>query len=163
MKPATGHERRAFHKHERCVAHALQGTGAICREKGLNLTPARLRVLELVWAGHEPVKAYDIIDKFAKGPHATKPPTVYRALDFLLEHGFIHRIESKNAFVGCPRPITKHEGKFFICEACNRVTEIDSRRINATIEDLAAENGFRIHSKTVEVFGLCAACAGKKN
>ena len=163
MKPALRTENRKHHNHARCVVQALKDAKTLCRGKGLNLTPVRLRVLELVWAGHEPAKAYDIIERFSKARHATKPPTVYRALDFLLEHGFIHRIESENAFIGCPRPITKHEGKFFICESCNRVTEIDSRRVNSTIEKLASENGFRIHTKTVEIFGLCAACAGKKN
>jgi Fur family transcriptional regulator, zinc uptake regulator len=156
-------KRTSLHNHGHCVADALKGAATICSERGLNLTPTRLRVLELVWAGHEPVKAYDIIEKFSKGRHPAKPPTVYRALDFLLENGFIHRIESKNAFIGCPRPIVKHEGKFFICEACNRVIEIDSRRINATVEELAAENNFQVHSKTIEIYGLCAVCAGKKN
>src|SRR3546814_3200364 len=80
-----------------------------CVERGLRLTPIRARVLELVAGQGKPVKAYDLLEMLkdhAPGDAvgAAAPPTVYRALDFLLANGFIHKLESVNAFVACHHP-----------------------------------------------------------
>ncbi|MCH8322021.1 MAG: transcriptional repressor [Proteobacteria bacterium] len=151
----------AAHDHRRCIATALREAEDLCRARAVNLTATRRRVLELVWQGHEPVKAYQIINNFRAGHQATKPPTVYRALDFLMENGLVHRIESLNAFVGCTRPENRHQADFFICTACHRVDEIDSGKIAATFEKLARQQNFTISHKTVEVYGLCRACHEK--
>lgn len=151
---------RNKHDHRRCVSAALREAEAVCQARDVNLTEIRKRVLELVWQGHEPVKAYEIIENF-KGDHqATKPPTVYRALDFLMANGLVHRIESLNAFVGCAHPENQHQANFFICTKCHRADEIESGKIAATIEKLAQDQDFTISHKTVEIYGLCSACAG---
>ena len=150
------------HDHRRCVLTALKEAEDLCQARDVNLTATRRRVLELVWQGHEPVKAYEIIDNFKASHQATKPPTVYRALDFLMENGLVHRIESLNAFVGCARPDNPHQANFFICTNCHRANEIDSRKIAATFENLAHQQNFTISHKTIEVYGLCSSCAGKK-
>ena len=90
------------HDHSRCVSHALAEAEAICARQGLRLTALRKRVLELVWASHKPLGAYDILGVLSdEDGRRAAPPTVYRALDFLLENGLVHRIASLNAFVGC--------------------------------------------------------------
>ncbi|HNO61182.1 MAG TPA: transcriptional repressor, partial [Plasticicumulans sp.] len=86
------------------------------------------------------------------------PPTVYRTLDFLLEQGLVHRLASLNAFVACCDPAERHGGQFLICEACGRVGELNSARVEATIVEEAAAVRFAVSAQTVEVLGRCAAC-----
>ena len=92
------------HEHQGCVADALARAEDVCRQRGARLTPLRRRVLELVWDSHRAVKAYDLLAALGETAGAAKPPTVYRTLEFLMEHGLVHRIDSLNAFVGCPQP-----------------------------------------------------------
>ena len=92
---------RPRHDHDHCVANALAAAEQVCATRGLKLTPLRRRVLELVWAGHGPVGAYDLLQALAEGDaRAVQPPTVYRALEFLREAGLVHRIDTLNAFIG---------------------------------------------------------------
>ena len=106
------------HDHRHCLKDALDRAAALCRDRGVRLTPIRRRVLELVWSGHRPLGAYDILDALQAERRGAAPPTVYRALDFLREQGLVHRIESRNSFVGCPDPDTPHGGQFLICRTC---------------------------------------------
>lgn len=145
------------HNHDRCVEAALAAADAVCRRRGVRLTPIRRRVLELVWSGHSAVKAYDIIEAFADG-RATKPPTVYRALDFLMEQGLVHRIECLNAFVGCSHPEAGHDSHFLICENCATVTELDAAPVKKVLAREADAAGFEVDRHTVEVQGLCRDC-----
>ncbi|MDH3232151.1 MAG: transcriptional repressor [Alphaproteobacteria bacterium] len=148
---------QATHDHDQCIDDALDAAADICARRGARLTALRRRVLELVWAGHEAVKAYDLLARLGPG---AKPPTIYRALDFLVAHGLVHKLESLNAYVGCPRPQTAHEGQFLICDTCGTVDEIDAPELNSQLVERAAVAGFVPQRQTVEVHGLCAACGG---
>lgn len=149
------------HDHGLCVAEAIHSAERICDENGARLTELRRHVLELVWSRHKPISAYEILDLLKADRRNAAPPTVYRALDFLLEQRLIHRIESLNAFIGCARPDADHRGGFFICTACNGVEEIrDSRPLRDAIRKEAAEVDFTVTSTMIEVLGLCAACRG---
>ena len=147
------------HDHSRCVAGALDAADQVCQRDGARLTTLRRRVLELVWQSHQPLGAYDILGQLSveDGCRAA-PPTVYRALDFLLEHGLIHRIASQNAFVGCNHPGQVHQGCFLICRQCHAAIELRQPAIDAAIVAAAAEVGFAVEGQTVEVLGLCASC-----
>ncbi len=149
------------HDHSHCVSHALAEAEAICARQGLRLTALRKRVLELVWASHKPLGAYDILGVLSEedGRRAA-PPTVYRALDFLLENGLVHRIASLNAFIGCVHPGELHQGQFLICKACHAAIELELPAISQSIVAGAAAVGFAVESQTVEVVGLCAGCQG---
>ena len=114
------------------------------------MTPLRRRVLELVWNSHRPVGAYAILDDLREGDKAAAPPTVYRALDFLMEQGLIHRIESLNAFVGCDHPEDRHVSQFLICAHCGAAVEIDDRGIANPVKKSAADAGFTVNRFTVE-------------
>ena len=118
----------SHHDHEQCVDDALSKAAVLCTRRGARLTRLRRRVLELVWQGHAAVKAYDILHELGSAAGTAKPPTVYRALDFLMAHGLVHRLESLNAYVGCPDPDAAHEGQFLICDACGAVSEFEARR-----------------------------------
>lgn len=132
-----------------------------CRARGLRLTALRRQVLELIWAQHQPAKAYDLLARLAEiQARPTAPPTVYRALEFLLEAGLVHRIESANAYVGCRDPEHRHSAQFLICRACGQVGELEESGIGKDIDEQAAGHGFRVERYQLEVVGLCPHCAG---
>jgi Fur family zinc uptake transcriptional regulator len=148
------------HNHRKCIADALDAAERLCAESGLRFTPIRRRVLEIVWSRHAPVGAYEILDALRDEHRSAAPPTVYRALEFLVEHGLVHKIESLNAFVGCGHPEDgAHVGQFLICGRCRRVGELDDPDIAALIEKKAARVGFDVSRQTIEVEGLCRDCA----
>jgi Fur family zinc uptake transcriptional regulator len=130
----------------------------VCRERGLRLTPLRADVLRLVAESDRPVKAYDLLDRIRASKAASAPPTVYRALDFLLDHGFIHKLESINAFVACHHPSVQHTVPFLICDNCHLAVEMEDERIPLLLDDKARALGFTPQAQTLEVHGLCADC-----
>ena len=147
------------HDHKACIDEALDEAAALCRKRGTRLTGTRQRILELVWAGHRPVGAYELLATLGRDGRPAAPPTVYRALDFLVAQGLVHRIESLNAFVGCPAPGRPHRGQFLICRACGASAELSDRRVERAIRRNAEEAGFSVEQSTVEILGLCPQCA----
>ena len=146
------------HDHAACIDAALDRAAQLCARRGARLTRLRRRVLELVWQSHAAFKAYDLLTELGRKGGAAKPPTVYRALDFLMAHGLVHRLESVNAYVGCPQPVARHDGQFLICEACGQVSEFEAPAIQNAIELQAAGLGFAVGQQTVEVRGVCRGC-----
>ncbi|KTB65147.1 Fur family transcriptional regulator [Pseudomonas syringae] len=147
------------HDHSHCVHSALAEADALCTKQGLRLTTLRRRVLELVWQSHKPLGAYDILAVLSEedGRRAA-PPTVYRALDFLLENGLVHRIASLNAFTGCNHPTHAHQGQFLICRVCHAAIELQHPAISTSVVNAAAGVGFAVEGQTVEIVGVCAGC-----
>ncbi|MBK4989678.1 MULTISPECIES: zinc uptake transcriptional repressor Zur [Pseudomonas] len=147
------------HDHSHCVHSALAEADALCARQGLRLTALRRRVLELVWQSHKPLGAYDILAVLSEqdGRRAA-PPTVYRALDFLLENGLVHRIASLNAFMGCSHPEHAHQSQFLICRVCHVAIELEQDSISDAIIGSARHVGFTVENQTVEVVGLCSNC-----
>lgn len=148
------------HNHEHCVSRALSAAASFCERAGQRLTPLRQRVLELVWSSHQPIGAYAILDRLRKDGRSAAPPTVYRALEFLLEQGLVHRIESLNAFVGCPQPGISHLVQFLICRKCGTAAEVEDRRVVEAVGRSAAERGFALEGRVIELSGLCENCHG---
>ena len=160
----------ARHDHGACVNDALATAARLCAARGARLTPLRRRVLELIWYGHAPVGAYDLLARLsdprgtagergtAKERRPAAPPTVYRALAFLLAQGLIHRIESLNAYVGCMQPEGAHGGQFLICGDCGAAAEVHDPRVDAAVARRARELGFKVRRKTIEVAGVCLPC-----
>src|ERR1700748_1079930 len=128
--PAPGHD------HGRCAAHALAAAETLCRERGARLTAVRRKVLALVWQSHAPVGAYDLLARLNKGGGRVAPIAVYRALDFLMAQGLVHRIASLNAYIGCAHVDPKraglkqkshdHAAQFLICKDCGSAAELES-------------------------------------
>lgn len=147
------------HDHKQCIDNALEQADKLCNERNVRLTSLRRRVLFLIWQSHKPLGAYDILNILATedGRNAA-PPTVYRALDFLLENNLIHRLASRNAFIGCTHPAQHHEGYFLICSQCDTVIELEQSTINKAIQKVADQVNFLISAQTVEVIGLCKVC-----
>jgi len=148
----------ARHDHAKCVRAALARAEQICAARGVRLTDIRRHVFELVWQSHNPVGAYDVLERLSAKSRKAQPPTVYRALEFLLAQGLIHRIESLNAYIGCTVPDIDHAGQFLICRDCGMAAELIDSRIDAAIGKGAQAVGFCIEHPTVELEGVCARC-----
>ena len=146
------------HDHRHCVAAALEEAGSLCRERGARLTPVRRRVLEIVWQSHRPLGAYAILEVLSREGHSPAPPTVYRALEFLLTQGLVHRLSSLNAFIGCSRPGHPGAGQFLLCTGCGTAAELNDATIERAIERSAEAEGFTSHEHTVEITGICPHC-----
>ncbi len=147
------------HDHDKCIEDAVVAARKICAARETRFTPLRQQVLELVWGGHRPVTAYELLDMLSDtGKKRVAPPTVYRALDFLMEEGFVHRLESLNAFIGCPDPAHKHQGHFLICRECRTVTEISDNRLMSNISKAAEGHGYSCEHSMLEIMGLCGNC-----
>lgn len=129
-----------------------------CEARGLRLTPLRAQVLGLVAAAGKPIKAYDLLDLMKSENGSSAPPTVYRALDFLLEQGFIHRLASINAYVSCHHPQVQHSVPFLICDQCQTTIELEDERIATLLDTQARALGFSPRAQVLEVHGLCERC-----
>ncbi len=151
--PAPGHD------HRRCSDDAMAIAQARCGERGERLTPMRRQVLAALLGSHQPLGAYEIIERLAPSGPRPAPITIYRALEFLRENGFVHRIESRNAFVACVH--THGAGElvvFLICERCGAVGEAASAEVAATLASAARAAGFAPRSPVIEISGVCGHC-----
>ena len=146
------------HDHGACIETALDEADRICRDKGARLTDLRRRVLELIWTSHAAVGAYQLMELLGKERGPVAPPTVYRALDFLTDHGLVHRLDSLNAFIGCRAPATDHRAYFLICRHCREVAEFADTEVSAVLDRRVQAAGFSAESERVEVAGTCARC-----
>src|SRR5450830_503162 len=147
------------HDHERCASDAIAHAEAICAARAERLTPIRRRVLEALLASHQPLGAYELIDRLALRGARPAPITIYRALDFLREQGLVHRIESRNAFIAC---VQNHASAdpvvFLICEQCGTVGEAASAAVADTIRTASRAAGFTPKTPVIEISCICAHC-----
>lgn len=158
MNTACHHEDGAHQGlHGQALRQALGEAESRCAAGQERLTRPRRRVLELLLESDGPKKAYDLIAAFGAGGEPAKPPTVYRALEFLERQGFAHRIESLNAYVPCRLDGQAHSAAFLICDCCGSAEEFDPS--GAAITAIAAQNGFKVDGVTLEVRGRCRWCA----
>ncbi len=161
--PGDGAELVGFqaHDHTHCVETALATTEARCAEKGLRLTPVRRKVLELLLQEHRALGAYAVLDQLRDAGFGSQPPVAYRALDFLVENGFVHKIERLNAFVACAHPGDSHSPAFMVCRKCDAVAEAHSSPEKGSLGAAARAAGFRIERTVVEAVGICPSCVDK--
>lgn len=148
------------HDHAHCTADLIARAERTCERRGSKLTGQRREILSSVAQSHSAVGAYDIIERMAEHGPRPAPITVYRALDFLLAHGLVHKIESHNAFVACSH---SHEGEpaaLLICETCGTVAELDAPEIFKLVGEKAKAQKFTPAHTLIEMSGTCGACAG---
>lgn len=154
----TSAQHLSNHDHHRCRQSAIQTAEKLCRQRGVRFTEIRKQIFELIWESHRAVKAYDLLDKIKPQLGSAKPATVYRALDFLLEQGLIHKVESLNAYIGCSHAERKHEQLLLTCIKCHEVEERTGERVMAAIAHELHEAGFVHQYKAIEIHGLCVKC-----
>ncbi len=151
------------HDHRDCQHQLMSEAKALCAKRNTRLTRRRLQVLEILLQSHQPMGAYEILAHInqaqSKQLHSKQfvaPPIVYRALEFLLDEGLAHRIESKNAYICCVRPGHQRAAQFLICRGCEKVAELERHDLDFLTD--AARVGFTVDSSVVEITGHCADC-----
>src|SRR5207253_2572994 len=147
------------HDHGHCSAQAIARAEALCTAREARLTPLRRQVLEVLAESHQPLGAYDVMDRLARRGPPRAPITVYRALEFLTDNGLVHRIESRNAFLACAHD---HDAAamvaFLICERCGSVGEIPAVPVAQSLNSAARAHGFTPKVSVAEITGICAHC-----
>ena len=136
------------------LEHHMAIATRVCEQSGVRFTALRAHVFELVISADGPVKAYDILDRMRPDVGSPKPPTVYRALDFLSRLGLVHRVEALNAYVACDHTHDGQAAQFFICESCDSVQER-----HADNDMPRAPEGFSVTRSVIEHYGQCQKCA----
>ncbi|CAN7621199.1 Fur family transcriptional regulator [Paraburkholderia terricola] len=155
---SSAHSHEAGHMHGDSQEAALTLAEEYCRERGEKLTPIRRKVLELLLNSGRATKAYSLLDEMRQIHPGSAPPTVYRALDFLLSAGLVHRIESINAFTVCHDLTQCQHGILVVCQQCGTVTELHQPKLRQALVAQIEDAGYRLASDEIELKGLCAAC-----
>lgn len=146
-----------------CQEHALVTIEKLCIKRGIRLTPQRKTVVALMLKANKAMSAYDLLDQLKELEPQAKPPTIYRALDFLMEQGFIHKVESINGYIICPHfDDPSHISILFICDKCQSITEEHSSVIEEQLQALADQNKFMVQHSVLEIHGTCRQCKTKK-
>ena len=145
------------HHHHNAPA-LIEEVRAKCAALGLRFTPLREKVLELIANAAGPSKAYSLLEQLRTEHDSAAPPTVSRALEFLLEHGFVHKVESINAFVACPHPGGTHLAQFLVCDQCGTAIELEGEMLPKLLTELAVAQRFSAERLVVEVHGRCNKC-----
>jgi Fur family transcriptional regulator, zinc uptake regulator len=147
------------HDHSRCTADGLSHAELVLKARAQKFTPIRRQVLQALLSSHRPLGAYEVIDELAKSMPRPAPITAYRALDFLMANGLVHRIESRNAYLACAHD---HDATamvaFLICERCGSVGEIPALPVAQSLNSAARATGFAPKLSVVEITGTCAHC-----
>lgn len=159
MSIPSSSESAAFqpHDHHDCRDRALAEAAAACRERRLNLTPVRAFVLEALLEEHRALTAYELLDRLRAAGHGSQPPVVYRALEFLVTNGFVHRIERLSAYVACTHGVGEHSAAFMVCRLCRTVAET-AQQAERGLSAQAERTGFVVERLVVEAEGVCARC-----
>ncbi|MFW2588188.1 Fur family transcriptional regulator [Sagittula sp. SSi028] len=146
------------HDHAHCIHTGLKLAEDICKARGVQLTPVRRRVLEILLTEHRAMGAYEVLDVLRAEGLGSQPPVAYRALDFLSKNGLIHRVERLNAFVACSAPDKDHAPTFLICRSCSAIAETPAPRAARVVRNAAGDLGFDVERMVIEAEGLCPAC-----
>jgi Fur family zinc uptake transcriptional regulator len=141
------------------VENSIQEAEHYCQENGLNFTPVRRKVLEILIQKNTAIGAYEILDLLREAGFKNQPPVAYRALDFLVQNGFAHKIEQLNSFIGCTHPGKDHSPAFMICRKCDSVSEEEALTRDFSVSQIGSKTGFTVEKAVIEAKGLCHSCA----
>ena len=136
------------------MENSIQQAEQYCQENGLNFTPVRRKVLEILLQKNTAIGAYEILDLLREAGFKNQPPVAYRALEFLVQNGFAHKIEQLNSFIGCMHPGKDHSPAFMICRNCDSVSEEEALTRNFSVSQIASKAGFTVEKAVIEARGL---------
>lgn len=141
------------------IEHTLAKIDSLCKTRKIRLTPQRRTVIELMVRADKAMSAYDLLDQLKQIEPQAKPPTIYRALDFWIEYGFVHKVESINSYILCPHfDEYQHVSILFICNNCHAINEAQSMLIEQTLIDLSKQETFIPKHSILEIHGYCHHC-----
>ncbi len=151
----------AAHDHANCTTDVLAHADALAAVRNVRLTPVRRRVLEILLEQHRAMGAYDVLERLARDGFGNQPPVAYRALEFLVENGLVHRVQRLNAYVACMHPGEAHAPAFLICGTCSAVAEAPAEAARAALDVSAGNVGFAVDRLSIEAMGTCPVCQAK--
>lgn len=151
------------HAHPKSDSEMLQLAQARCKSRGVQLTPIRRKVLEILHSHENGLKAYELLACIQEHQANATPPTVYRALDFLIEHGLVHKIESINQFIACRHESHPLPELFMICRHCGKITELHDHALMQALMDCIRKTGHQPDCREVEVTTTCPDCLPAPN
>ena len=140
------------------VTRVLEQAETLCHERGVRLTAQRKSVLRLLCLSDKALGAYELLDQMRGVIKNPTPAVVYRALDFLLEQGLVHKLETQHAYISCTHPEHPHSSQFLICDDCGDVTEIEDFSMSKRLKEMSKSKGFRAKRPVVELLGTCEQC-----
>jgi Fur family zinc uptake transcriptional regulator len=146
------------HHPDHCKEEAIAQIEKLCAERRLRLTRTRKQILAFIWDSHNPVKAYTLLEQLKQIEPSAKAPIVYRALEFLEEHCFIHKLHTINMYVICQTPQSSNHCFFYICSECYMITEEHNMMYHALIEEPAKKMQFTVGGSALEIHGICNKC-----
>lgn len=131
-----------------------------CDKLDLKLTSLRKEILFILWHNHKkPLKAYDILENLLKTKLNATPPNVYRTLDFFVDKGIIHKIESIQSYTICSGPIKNLLTEILmVCNLCNNVIETYDNTIHDLFKKISNKNLFSLTNNAIEIKGTCKDC-----
>ena len=145
--------------HNSCINEAISRADLICSKNSISFTDLRKKIFKIILQNHQPVKAYDILGTLQKEDASAKPTTVYRTLDFLLEHGLVHKLHSINSYTLCTHPLEHNKCYFMICDTCHEVKECCDVLLTQSVSDVLSKNNFKANKVTIEISGECEKCS----
>jgi Fur family transcriptional regulator, zinc uptake regulator len=140
------------------VAAQLKTAESLCLRRGKRLTPIRRKVLELLLHQRRSLKAYELLEEIRQIQPGAVPPTVYRALEFLVDQGLIHRLDAVNAWAACMDAAGKPHDLLVICTRCGAVAELSDPVMGRQLADKVANAGFVLTGHETELRALCKRC-----
>lgn len=144
---------------EKLLAIAVQ----ICRDHGERLTNQRRKILKLAMEQTSPlIKAYTLLGKMQEHDKTVAPPTVYRALNFFVSVGLMHKIEALNAYLICTHLHCQHQSLILVCEKCEFVKEISAEDSVSNIDKSCSKHGFSASRQDFLIIGTCKKCTDHK-
>jgi len=153
------------HDDTTCIESALARAEKLCHDRNLRLTELRRQVFTLIWQTQKPIGAYALMKQLQASSDRKQvaPPTIYRAIDFLIQHGLIHKVHSLNAYFGCPNPLREHHDALFICSNCGHTVEVPNNSIQHAINLSADQHNFQVEQQMLEISGRCHNCIQSEN
>ena len=151
------------HDHLECSKKVIQNAEEICLKFSLNFTPIRKKVLEIISSNHKPSRAYDLLAKLRDAGLSDKPPTIYRALDFLIENKIVHKLNTINAYVACFDEESEEISCFLICEMCQEIEEFHNKNLSKVLTNIGKKRGITIKNLNLEIGFKCQECKKLKN
>ena len=156
--PSRARKRRTQTDIDRWECYVIStGMNAAHQRSRPKLSRNQSEVLTCLRHAKEPMSAYAILDRVREAG-ISHPPTVYRALNDLMQRGMVHRLQSRSAFVACDHGGCDGKFAFAVCRLCERVVEIAlSDADQAALLGLAPEE-ISAEQVTLEIAGLCQDC-----
>ncbi len=140
------------------IAEQISTAHELCAQRGQRLTPIRQKVLEILLRESRSLKAYEMLDRIRSVHPGAAPPTVYRALDFLVEQGLIHRLDAINAWTACMDAAGEPHDILVVCTECGKVAELSAPALSRQLAQKVSDAGFVLSGHETELRALCAAC-----